>query len=241
MRVSSFITSSLAFVALVAQAAPLITIEEKGLLNYIEDYVQEALESSGCLAYDTEEKDGVFAVQDPDNEFNIDLIETLAGEEYWFRFEDPSVVTAGNDILQLAPRPGGKDYDDQAYKWISGDASKVSRSSMKGRVPTLYVLPGGTRAAIASAAHDFEETSAAKRAVDYVKKDHEPGDFGINGVAKNAAGKIPLDVFRAQVLRTVIKETSASAGGKAKFTTITKGKSSPTATKNDQAALAEFK
>jgi hypothetical protein len=74
-------------------------------------------------------------------------LEKRSGEEYWFRFEDPNVANAGNNILPGPSRPHLKvksfchisrnlfasdhflsqDYDDQAYKWISMDASKVTR------------------------------------------------------------------------------------------------------------------
>jgi len=173
-------------------------------------------------------------VRDTDN-----IIVTRAGkDEYFFRFETPEVETAGNNILGLAPRAGAKDFDDQAYKFISTDAAKVTRSKIqKGRVPVVYVLPAGTRAAIKAKTKDFEKERDAKRAADFVEKDNEPGDVGINGVAN--AGKALTD-FRAKVLRTVVKKVSAKAGGKATFVTITKGKASNTATKDDQAALAKF-
>jgi hypothetical protein len=35
-------------------------------------------------------------------------IEKRAGEEYWFRYENPDVVNAGNNILPLPSRPSGK-------------------------------------------------------------------------------------------------------------------------------------
>jgi hypothetical protein len=160
-----------------------------------------------------------------------------AGEEFFFRFEDPSVATAGANILPLAARNGAKNFDDQAYKFISTDAAKVTRSKISGRVAAIYVLPAGTRAAIAKAAKDFEVERDAKRAADFVVKDNEPGDVGINGVAN--AGKA-LNDFRAKVIRTVVKQTSAKAGGKATFVTITKGKASNTASQADQKVLSKF-
>ncbi|KAI0066261.1 hypothetical protein BV25DRAFT_1525215 [Artomyces pyxidatus] len=113
--------------------------------------------------------------------------------------------------------------------------------SMKDRLPTLYVLPRGTRESIDKLKQRFEDTSEAKRAAAYVTKDHEPGDIGINGVSKLAGDRIPLDVFRSQVIRTVVKKTSAKAGGKASYVTIKKGKKSKTAEEDDQKALARFK
>jgi len=163
-----------------------------------------------------------------------------AKEEYWFRFEDPGVVNAGDNILQLATRSSTKAFDDQAYKWISTDVSKVTRGKIANRVATVYVLPAGTRQATLAAAKKFEETSAAQEAVDFVTKDNEPGDVGINGVQADAGGALPLDTFRNKVIRTVVKTVSAKAGGKATFTTITKGKKSNGASKDDQKALLPF-
>ncbi|KAI0059764.1 hypothetical protein BV25DRAFT_1840180 [Artomyces pyxidatus] len=235
MRVSSLVAGCLPFVALIAQAAPLLTIDETDLLSYIKGYVQSTLEFTACPAYEIEDRD-VFSVQDPDDIYS-NTVETFAGDEYWFRFEDPSIVNAGNNILPLATRPGAKDYDDQAYKWISNDASKVTRNA-QGRWATLYVLPSGTRADVTKKAEKFEVTSEAKRAAQYVTKDHEPGDNGVNGVAK-FNNVIPLDDFRSKVKRTVILRRLA--GGKFGYTTITKGKRSDTATKDDQKALERFK
>lgn len=160
-----------------------------------------------------------------------------AGEEFFFRFEDPAVLKAGVNILPLATRQGSKDFDDQAYKFISTNAATADRTPIPKRLATIYVLPAGTRAAIAAAAKDFETEKTAKRATDFVTKTNEPGDVGINGVAN---GGKALSDFRAKVIRTVIKQTSASAGGKVSFVTITKGKTSKTATAADQKALARF-
>ncbi|GLB44748.1 hypothetical protein LshimejAT787_1800850 [Lyophyllum shimeji] len=172
---------------------------------------------------------------------DIEEYEKRAGEELWFRFEDPSVATAGKNFLQLAARSSGKNFDDQAYKWISTDVSKVTRGNIPKRVPTLYVLPAGTRASILGAAQDFETTSTAKQRADFVTKDNEPGDVGIQGVTPDASGVLPLDAFRSKVIRVVVKSTSNKAGGKATFTTIgADGKASKTASKSDQAALSKF-
>jgi len=170
-----------------------------------------------------------------------DLVEfeRRANEEFWFRFDDPA-ITKGAQVLALAPRNSAKDFDDQAYKWISTDVSKVQRASIKGRLATLYVLPGGTRQGLLAQAKDFDESKAAKKREDFVTKDNEPGDVGIQGVTPGPDGKLPLDVLRDQVIRVVVKQTSAKAGGKPTFTTITKGKISNGATKADQAALNNF-
>ncbi|KAF8888057.1 hypothetical protein BD779DRAFT_1672467 [Infundibulicybe gibba] len=159
-----------------------------------------------------------------------------AGEEFWFRYEDPAVTNPATGILQLAQRSGAKNFDDQAYKWISTDAAAVTRGAIKGRVPAIYVLPAGTRDEVLGAAKKFEETSAAKEAVSFVTKDNEPNDVGINGVQPEN-GVLPLDTFRAKVIRTVVKTVSGKGGGKATFTTITNGKASKTASKSDQAVL----
>ncbi|KAF8888054.1 hypothetical protein BD779DRAFT_1525345 [Infundibulicybe gibba] len=147
-----------------------------------------------------------------------------AGEEFWFRYEDPSVTDPENGILQLAPRPGAKNFDDQAYKWISTNAAKIKRGSMRGRIPAIYVLPAGTH------------TSEAKEAVGFVTKDNEPGDVGINGIQPEN-GVLPLDAFRDKIIRTVVKTVSGKAGGKEAFATISRGKVSKTASKSDQALL----
>lgn len=169
----------------------------------------------------------------------LEELEKRVGEEFWFRFDDPSLANGGA-ILQLASRASPKDFDDQAYKWISTDASKVTRGSVPKRVATIYVLPAGTRKEVQAAAKKFEQTSAAKEATDFVTKDNEPGDVGINGVKKGTDGKTALDTFRDKVIRTVVKTTSTKGKGKASFTTITKGKKSNTASKADQAALSKF-
>ncbi|KAI0066239.1 hypothetical protein BV25DRAFT_1897724 [Artomyces pyxidatus] len=233
MRLTSLISTSLALVAFLVQAAPLPSNEERGLLSTIEGDVEQVLGSASCPAYAAADAVDI-------SSRDIELLEKRAKEEFWFRFEQPSVLTAGNNILQLTPRAGTKDFDDQAYKWISSDASKVTRGSLKGSVPVIYVLPAGTRDTINAAAKKFEETSAAQEATDFVTKDNEPGDIGINGIAKNAADVLPLDDFRSKIIRTVIKQTSAKAGGKTTFTTITKGKASNTATKSDQKVLSPF-
>ncbi|KAA1469130.1 hypothetical protein DENSPDRAFT_559444 [Dentipellis sp. KUC8613] len=188
---------------------------------------------------------------------DIELIAKRANEEFWFRWEDPS-ITSGGTLLQLAARKGTKDFDDQAYKWISTNAAAVTRSayyvcssmdtfavlnlyylrltgSFGKRVPTIYVLPAGTAQALLARAKQFEETSAAGVPADFVVKDNEPGDIGINGIAPSADGTLPLDQFRSQIIRTVIK--SASKGSQ-QFITINKaGKASKTASKTDQALL----
>lgn len=163
-------------------------------------------------------------------------LEARAGEEYWFRFEDPNTLKAG--ILPLAARNGGKDFDDQAYKWISTDAGKVLRGSIgKGRQPTVFVLPAGTRDSVLAAAKDFDTSRDAQEAQDFVTKDNEPGDVGINGVKPAADGKLPLDTFRSKVIRTV---TVKNNKGKLAFQTVKDGKVSNTASKPDQASLRGF-
>jgi hypothetical protein len=87
--------------------------------------------------------------------------------------------------------------------------------SFPNRVAAVHVLPAGTRAAVLAAAKKFEVTSVAKEAADFVTKDNEPGDVGINGVQKDANGQTALDTFRDKVIRTVVKTTSAKAKGKA--------------------------
>lgn len=52
---------------------------------------------------------------------------TSGKEEFWFRFET-TPPTSESNLLQLAARAGSKDFDDQAYKFISTDAAKVARS-----------------------------------------------------------------------------------------------------------------
>jgi hypothetical protein len=52
---------------------------------------------------------------------------TSGKEEFWFRFE-ATPPTSESNLLQLAARAGSKDFDDQAYKFISTDAAKVTRS-----------------------------------------------------------------------------------------------------------------
>jgi len=163
------------------------------------------------------------------------------GEELWFRYDDPSVKTSGKNALQLAARNSGKDFDDQAYKWISTDISKVTRGKIPKRVPTMYVLPAGTRASVLGAAQDFETTSAAKKRVDFVTKANEPGDIGIQGITPSTSGTRPLDTFRDKVIRVVTKSTSAKAGGKATFTTIgADGKVSGKTSDSDKTALGRF-
>lgn len=61
------------------------------------------------------------------------------GEELWFKFDDPSVATGGKNFLQ---RHTLQDFDDQAYKWISTDISKVERgksASALSRVVADYI------------------------------------------------------------------------------------------------------
>lgn len=87
-------------------------------------------------------------------------------------------------------------------------------------MPTVYVLKAGTRAEKLALAKKFEETSAASQRADFVTKDNEPGDLGIQGVSVDptvANAVLPLDAFRNSVLRTVSKKTSAKAGGKATY------------------------
>jgi hypothetical protein len=55
-------------------------------------------------------------------------------EEFWFRFEVTAPTNEAN-LLQLEPRRGVKDFDDQAYKFISTDALKVRR---KSEYPTQF-------------------------------------------------------------------------------------------------------
>ncbi|KAI0041710.1 hypothetical protein FA95DRAFT_668106 [Auriscalpium vulgare] len=227
MRSTLILSSALLLIAGLVSAIP-VPRNERGLLGTVEDDVENALDI--CPNYNAADVADLSARE-------FELMEKRAGEEFWFRFEDPS-VTSGT-ILQL--KPHAKNFDDQAYKWISNDISKVTRGSIKGRVATMFVLPAGTRAQIVGAAQKFEVTSEAQKAADFVTKDNEPNDIGINGVANNAAGVLPLDDFRSKVIRTVVKQTSAKAKGKATFTTITKGQSpSSTASKSDQKAMAAF-
>ncbi|TFY75515.1 hypothetical protein EWM64_g8498 [Hericium alpestre] len=95
-------------------------------------------------------------------------------------------------------------------------------------------MPAGTAKSLLGKAQKFETTSAAKKSADFVTKDNEPGDLGINGVAKSADGTLPLDQVRNKVIRTVVK---TSAKGSQQFVTIKNGKASKTAAKADQALL----
>ncbi|KAA1469103.1 hypothetical protein DENSPDRAFT_834640 [Dentipellis sp. KUC8613] len=156
-------------------------------------------------------------------------------EEYWFRYE-ASDVTSKTTILELATRPGQKDYDDQAYKWISTDASKVDRPR-SGRIPAIYVLNSGSRARILGAAKDFDTQVGKKEATEYVKKVNEHDDVGIQGVAKLTGGKTTLEVFRGSVKRSVFK---LSNSGSSQFLTWTGQTKSKTASKADQALLNKF-
>jgi len=169
----------------------------------------------------------------------IEDLEKRAGEELWFRFEDSRIGKSG-DIMELAARRGGKDFDDQAYKWISTNAATVLRGSIPKRVPAIFVMPAGTRDRLLGQAQEFDDMKEQKTRVDFVKKSNEPGDLGIQGVSAGADGKIPLDTFRDSIIRVVVKESSTKAGGKPTFVTIKDGKRSKTATKGDQAALAKF-
>ncbi|KAF8532605.1 hypothetical protein JB92DRAFT_2824425 [Gautieria morchelliformis] len=119
------------------------------------------------------------------------------------------------------------------------DVSKVTRSRLQGRVPVLYVLPAGTRAATLAAAQDFAVTSKAQKPADFVTKQNEPGDVGINGViSATPNAPIPLNTFRSKVLRVVVKiDNNPKAKGKATFQTIANGKISKTANKADQSAF----
>lgn len=172
---------------------------------------------------------------------DIQEYEKRTGEEMWFRFDDPSIAKGGKNFLQMAARAGGKDFDDQAYKWLSTDVSKVTRDKIQNRVPTLYVVPAGTRASMLGAAQNFETTSAAKKRVDFVTKDNEPGDIGIQGVTPGSSGTIPLDTFCSKIIRVVTKSTSTKAGGKATFTTIrADGKVLGSTSSSDQKALNRF-
>ncbi|TFY54456.1 hypothetical protein EVG20_g9695 [Dentipellis fragilis] len=133
-------------------------------------------------------------------------------EEYWFRYE-ASDVTSKTTILELATRPGQKDYDDQAYKWISTDASKVDRPR-SGRIPAIYVLKSGTRAKVVGAAKDFDTQVAKKEATEYVQKVNEHDDVGIQGVAKLTGGKTTLEAFRGDVMRSVFKLSNSGSSQK---------------------------
>lgn len=93
---------------------------------------------------------------------------------------------------------------------ISTVAGKIPK-----RVPTMYVLPAGTRDKILGAAQPFETTSTSKHRADFVVKENERGDVGIQGVSRDASGTLPLDTFRNEVMRVVTKSTSNKAGGKA--------------------------
>ncbi|KAI0049927.1 hypothetical protein FA95DRAFT_758825 [Auriscalpium vulgare] len=221
-----FLSSALLVVARLVTAAPVLRIShgERGLLDTVEDDAEEVFDV--CPTYNEADAADISAR-------NLEM-EKRAGEEFWFRFEDPSIITSGS-ILQLAAH--AKNFDDQAYKWISNDISKVTRAGIKGRVPTMYVLPAGTRAQVVAAAQKFEETSEAQKPADFVTKDNEPNDIGINGVAQNADGVLPLDDFRSKVIRTVVLQKSTKAKGKTTFTTITKGKSATGASQADQKVM----
>lgn len=94
--------------------------------------------------------------------------------------------------------------------------SSTQPTAFSGRVPTIYVLPSGTRDKLLKQAKNFEQTSEAKKRVDFVTKDNEPGDIGIQGVSAAAEGEqIPLDQFRALIKRIVVKVVATKAKNKA--------------------------
>ncbi|KAI0261867.1 hypothetical protein BC834DRAFT_972440 [Gloeopeniophorella convolvens] len=236
MRLNAFLLASISLVSVFVRAAPL---PAPGLLGSIEgDLGIDTVDDTPiCTSYSLADASDI-------SSRNFQDIEARGNEEFFFRYETPDVLNS-TSILQLPPRVSTKgnpaeNFDDQAYKWISTDASKVQRGKIPGRVPTIYVLPAGTRAAIAAATKDFETTSTAQQATDFVTKDNEPGDVGIQGVQAGADGKTPLDNFRAKVIRTVVKQTSTKAGGKSTFTTIKGGKSQNIASKGDQEVLSGF-
>ncbi|KAI0262001.1 hypothetical protein BC834DRAFT_972397 [Gloeopeniophorella convolvens] len=231
MRLNAFLLASVSLLSVLVRAAPL---PAPGLLDSIESDlgIGSVDDSPVCTPYGQADATDISSRSFQD-------IEARGKEEFFFRYETPDVLTSTN-ILQLASRASPKNFDDQAYKWISTDSSKVTRGKISGRVPTIYVLPAGTRASILGAAKDFETTSTAQQATDFVTKDNEPNDIGVQGVQAGADGKTPLDNFRAKVIRTVVKQTSTKAGGKTTFTTIKGGKSQNTATKDDQKVLSGF-
>ncbi|KAI0066258.1 hypothetical protein BV25DRAFT_1835902 [Artomyces pyxidatus] len=236
MHLFHLVAGSMALFALHAQAMPLSFNQGQALFSYVGGYVKDVFVSLTCPIHDS------VSIMDDVSAGELDLIETLAGEEYWFRWEHPDAARS-TDILQLDKGKGGKkkDYDDQAYKWISTDHTNPQQTK-KGRVPTIHVLPAGTRDALRSAAHRFEDTSKAKQAVDFVTKDHEPGAIGINGI-KKTGGKTALDDFRNKVIRTVIKETFTKGGKQTvKHTTIHKGATKPSsgASNEDRERLKGF-
>ncbi|TFY54457.1 hypothetical protein EVG20_g9696 [Dentipellis fragilis] len=170
------------------------------------------------------------------NGFFVDGIEARApSEEYWFRYEAADVTTKAT-ILELAARPGQKDYDDQAYKWISTDASKVDRPR-SGKIPAIYVLRAGTRARILQAAKDFDTQVAKQQATEYVQKVNKHDDVGIQGIARLTAGQATLEAFRGEVRRSVFKPSNS---GSSQFLTWTGATKSRTATQADQALLDRF-
>jgi hypothetical protein len=101
----------------------------------------------------------------------------------------------------------------------------------------VYVLPAGTRQRLLSEAKDFEKSVEAEKAVDFVVKDNEPGDIGIQAILKDANGKSQLDVFRAEVIRSVYVKNKSSSPF---FTLDKNGKGSNTASKADQALLTKL-
>ncbi|KAA1469111.1 hypothetical protein DENSPDRAFT_834653 [Dentipellis sp. KUC8613] len=196
------------------------------------------VEASPAPAADTQATDAVIEeiASNSTNGFFVDGLEARApGEEYWFRYEAAD-VTSKPIILELAPRQGTKNYDDQAYKWITTDASKVDRPR-SGRIPAVYVLRAGTRARILGAAKDFNVESGAQRAAEYVTKVNEHDDVGIQGIAALTGGQITLAVFRGEVRRSVFKLANS---GSSQFLTWTGATKSRTATQADQALLNKF-
>ncbi|KAI0066260.1 hypothetical protein BV25DRAFT_1525168 [Artomyces pyxidatus] len=240
MRLISLVSGAVALVALHAQAAPLSSSEGQGLLNYVGGYVQDVSVYMTCPGHDSVSGTDDASVMDEISFDELESLDAVNGEEYWFRFENSETATSG-DILQLPERNETKAYEEHAYKWISHDHTTVTEKSKHRRVPCLHVLPAGTRAALLKIAHRFEETRVAKRAVNCVTKDHEHGVIGINGILKDTLGRTALHIFRSKVVRTVVKETVTKAGvKKTKHTTITKRKVSKTTLREDQERLERF-
>jgi hypothetical protein len=83
-------------------------------------------------------------------------------------------------------------------------------------------------------------SKTAERPVDFVTKEEEPGDIGIQGIVKDANDKSQLDLFRSQIIRAVyIKNPNPRAS--ARFFTLNKdGTASAGAIKPDQTLLAKL-
>ncbi|GLB45001.1 hypothetical protein LshimejAT787_1900790 [Lyophyllum shimeji] len=253
MRLNAICILASVIPALFAFAAPLPDIEDDGLVppppvvdptpSITVAFIERAATPTATATSNSSDSCPLYTAADAAHLSARDIreYEKRVGEELWFRFDDPSVASGGKNFLPPTKAKGGKDFDDQAYKWLSTDISKVERGKIPKRNPTMYVLPAGTRDSIFAAAQDFETTSSSKQRADFVFKDNERGDVGIQAVSPGASSAVPLDTFRDQVIRVVTKSTSDKAGGKATFTTIgADGKTTKGASKSDQAALSGF-